>query len=144
MVKFGKLKLFSFLFPFVAVLLIFALMGMYPAGTKTMLTVDLYHQYMPFIYELRAKILGGRSLFYSWNGGTRRSPCSRRSSLQSVRDLLRCSWRCSSHTSTPVSTISSQSPSALLMRCRGGFLQTSGTSCGATRTYCFRLYVWDF
>ena len=69
MVKFGKLKLFSFLFPFVAVLLIFALMGVYPAGTKTMLTVDLYHQYMPFIYELRAKILEGRSLFYSWNGG---------------------------------------------------------------------------
>ena len=63
------LRFFSFMFPFVAVLLIFALMGVYPAGTKTMLTVDLYHQYMPFIYELRAKILGGRSLFYSWNSG---------------------------------------------------------------------------
>ncbi|MBP3811097.1 MAG: YfhO family protein [Clostridiales bacterium] len=69
MVKYGKLKLFSFLFPFAAVIIIFALMGVYPAGTKTMLTVDLYHQYMPFIYELRAKILGGRSLFYSWNSG---------------------------------------------------------------------------
>ncbi len=69
MVKFGKLKLFSFLFPFLAVLLIFALMGIYPAGEKMMLTVDLYHQYMPFIYELRAKILEGRSLFYSWNSG---------------------------------------------------------------------------
>ena len=63
------LRFFSFIFPFISVILIFALMGVYPAGTKTMLTVDLYHQYMPFIYELRAKILGGRSLFYSWNCG---------------------------------------------------------------------------
>lgn len=69
-VRFVKdLRFFSFIFPFIAILLIFALMGVYPAGTKTMLTVDLYHQYMPFIYELRAKILGGRSLFYSWNSG---------------------------------------------------------------------------
>ena len=63
------LRFFSFIFPFISVILIFALMGVYPAGTKTMLTVDLYHQYMPFIYELRAKLLGGRSLFYSWNSG---------------------------------------------------------------------------
>lgn len=69
MVKFGKVKLFSFLFPFLSVLIIFALMGVYPAGSRTILTVDLYHQYMPFIYELRAKILEHRSLFYSWNSG---------------------------------------------------------------------------
>lgn len=66
---FTNLKFLSFAFPFIAVLLLFALMGVYPAGTKTVLTVDLYHQYMPFIYELRSKLLEGRSLFYSWNSG---------------------------------------------------------------------------
>lgn len=65
----GNLKLFSFVFPFLTVALVFAMLGVYPAGDKTMLTVDLYHQYMPFIYEFRAKVLEGRSLFYSWNGG---------------------------------------------------------------------------
>ena len=66
---FSDLKFLTFVLPFVTVLLVFALCGVYPAGTKTMLTVDLYHQYMPFIYELKAKLLGGRSLFYSWNSG---------------------------------------------------------------------------
>lgn len=66
---FSNLKFLTFILPFLIILLIFALMGVYPAGTRTMLTVDLYHQYMPFIYELRAKILEGRSLFYSWNSG---------------------------------------------------------------------------
>ncbi len=63
------IRTLSFIIPFVSILVIFAIMGVYPAGTKTVLTVDLYHQYMPFIYELKAKILGGRSLFYSWNSG---------------------------------------------------------------------------
>ena len=62
-------KFLAFIFPFAAVLVVFAIMGVYPAGTRTVLTVDLYHQYMPFIYELKSKILGGRSLFYSWNSG---------------------------------------------------------------------------
>lgn len=66
---FGNLKLLSFAIPFLTVVVVFILMGVYPAGTKTILTVDLYHQYLPFIYELRAKILEGRSLFYSWNSG---------------------------------------------------------------------------
>ena len=64
-----NLQLLSFIIPFITVALIFAVIGVYPAGTKTMLTVDLYHQYMPFIYELKANILGGRSLLYSWNSG---------------------------------------------------------------------------
>jgi len=64
-----KIEIFSFLFPMLAMMIIFALLGVYPAGSKTVLTVDLYHQYMPFIYELRAKILEGRSLFYTWNDG---------------------------------------------------------------------------
>ncbi|MBP5181052.1 MAG: YfhO family protein [Clostridiales bacterium] len=66
---FSNLRFLSFFFPFLTVAVTFAMLGVHPAGDKTMLTVDLYHQYMPFIYELRAKILEGRSLFYSWNGG---------------------------------------------------------------------------
>jgi len=62
-------KTIGFALSFVFVSLIFAILNVYPFGTKTMLTVDLYHQYMPFIYELRARILEGRSLFYSWNTG---------------------------------------------------------------------------
>ena len=66
---FHSLKFLSFMVPFITVCIIFCFLGVYPAGSRTMLTVDLYHQYMPFIYELRAKILGGRSLFYSWDSG---------------------------------------------------------------------------
>lgn len=62
-------KTIGFFVPFVFACVIFAVLNVYPFGTKTMLTVDLYHQYMPFVYELRARILGGRSLFYSWNTG---------------------------------------------------------------------------
>ena len=62
-------KFLAFIFPFISVLLAFIIMGVYPAGKRTVLTVDLYHQYMPFIYELKSKILEGRSFFYSWNCG---------------------------------------------------------------------------
>ena len=34
-----------------------------------MLTVDLYHQYAPFLVELRNKIVAGKSLFFSHNDG---------------------------------------------------------------------------
>lgn len=64
-----NVKTFSFIVPFLVMTIVFAFLEVYPFGTKTVLTVDLYHQYMPFIYELRAKLLEGRSLFYSWNSG---------------------------------------------------------------------------
>lgn len=65
----ADIRFFAFLVPFLTVIAVFAFLKVYPAGDRTVLTVDLYHQYMPFIYEFRAKILGGRSLFYSWNSG---------------------------------------------------------------------------
>ena len=43
--------------------------GCYPYGERTMLTVDLYHQYAPFVVTFRNKILSGQSLLYSWNDG---------------------------------------------------------------------------
>lgn len=65
----GDSRLLSFIFPFLTIVLTFAILQVYPVGDRTVLTVDLYHQYMPFIYEFRQKILEGGSLFYTWNTG---------------------------------------------------------------------------
>ena len=61
--------LLAFLFPTLTVLAAFAVTGCYPFGDRTILTVDLYHQYCPFLVAFRDKILSGDSLFYSWNDG---------------------------------------------------------------------------
>mgnify|MGYP003289984929 CR=1 FL=1 len=65
----ADIRFFAFLVPFLSMIAVFAFLQVYPVGDRTILTVDLYHQYMPFIYEFRAKLLEGRSLFYSWNSG---------------------------------------------------------------------------
>lgn len=61
--------LLAFLFPTLTVLSAFAVTGCYPFGDRTILTVDLYHQYCPFLVAFRDKLLSGESLFYSWNDG---------------------------------------------------------------------------
>ncbi len=61
--------LLAFLFPTLTVLAAFAVTGCYPFGERTILTVDLYHQYCPFLVAFRNKVLAGESLFYSWNDG---------------------------------------------------------------------------
>ncbi len=61
--------LLAFLFPSLTILAAFAVTGCYPFGQRTMLTVDLYHQYCPFLVAFRNKVLSGESLFYSWNDG---------------------------------------------------------------------------
>ena len=72
---FGLLKeywpqfLLAFFFFFLTVLAAFAVTGCYPFGDRTILTVDLYHQYCPFLVAFRDKVLSGESLFYSWNDG---------------------------------------------------------------------------
>ncbi len=64
-----KIVFFSFLIPFVALAFAYASNNFFPIGNKTPLTIDLYHQYAPFLAQLRDKILGGESFFYSWNSG---------------------------------------------------------------------------
>lgn len=59
----------SFFFPFMILAIAFAAQGMWPVRDTTPLTIDLYHQYAPFLSELRYKMLNGESLVYSWNGG---------------------------------------------------------------------------
>ncbi len=43
--------------------------GIYPLGSVTFLRKDLYHQYLPFLYELRRKLLAGERFNYSFNLG---------------------------------------------------------------------------
>ncbi len=61
--------LLSFSFPVLTVLAALIICGCFPYGDRTMLTVDLYHQYAPFVVTFRNKILSGQSLLYSWNDG---------------------------------------------------------------------------
>jgi uncharacterized membrane protein YfhO len=61
--------LLAFLFPTLTVLAAFAVTGCFPFGDRTILTVDLYHQYCPFLVAFRDKVISGDSLFYSWNDG---------------------------------------------------------------------------
>ena len=42
---------------------------MIPFGGRTILRMDLYHQYGPLFAELYERLVGGRSLLYSWNTG---------------------------------------------------------------------------
>ena len=59
----------SFLIPYLCMTTTFIVQGVHPFGSHMILTVDLYHQYAPFVAELRNKLLSGDSLWYSWNIG---------------------------------------------------------------------------
>ena len=61
--------LLAFLFPFLTVISALAINQCHPFGDRTMLTVDLYHQYAPFLVSFRNKVLSGDSLLYSWCDG---------------------------------------------------------------------------
>lgn len=59
----------SFMIPLLILGLVYAIHQFFPFGDRSPLTIDLYHQYAPFLVELRDKMLGGEGLFYSWDGG---------------------------------------------------------------------------
>lgn len=50
-------------------LLVYICFELIPFGGKTILRMDLYHQYGPLFAELYERITGGESLIYSWNTG---------------------------------------------------------------------------
>ncbi|MBO5797967.1 MAG: YfhO family protein, partial [Clostridia bacterium] len=50
-------------------LLAYAFLGAYPFGGKTVLMVDLHHQYAPLLSELRHMILEGGDFTYNFNIG---------------------------------------------------------------------------
>lgn len=55
--------------PFVILTLIYWRLEVWPLGGKTILEADAVHQYLPFLTELRRRLVGGESLFYSFSGG---------------------------------------------------------------------------
>lgn len=64
-----RYAILAFLIPFLVLFLAYAVRGVFPFGNRHILTVDLYHQYAPFMAVYRDKILTGGSPFYSFAGG---------------------------------------------------------------------------
>lgn len=65
----NKYILLSFLCSVIVLLLTFFCYGVFPFGNKTILRMDLYHQYGPLFAELYDRITSGSSLVYSWTSG---------------------------------------------------------------------------
>lgn len=61
--------LLAFLVPFMILCAAFAAAKIYPFGDKQVLAIDAWHQYYPFLLELRRKVRAGESLLYSWRLG---------------------------------------------------------------------------
>lgn len=59
----------SFLAAAVTMLIIYLCNGVVPFGDKTVLRMDLYHQYGPLFAELYERVKNGDSLIYSWTSG---------------------------------------------------------------------------
>ncbi len=64
-----SLSVVAFLFPFLVLTFAYAALQTFPFGDRHILTVDLFHQYAPFLQLMRDKILAGGSPFYSLTSG---------------------------------------------------------------------------
>lgn len=67
--KLKNIYLLSFGIPFLGILGIFIVRGIYPFGTSSFMFSDMYHQYVPFLTEFARKLREGESLAYSWYVG---------------------------------------------------------------------------
>lgn len=63
------LYIFAFAVPFLVMLVICMLRGVYPFGKNSFMHCDMYHQYVPFLRELWRKLHEGESLAHAWNLG---------------------------------------------------------------------------
>jgi uncharacterized membrane protein YfhO len=61
--------LLAFFMPPLILEVAYAVNGIFPFGKLDILTIDLYHQYAPFISDLQDKLSSFSSLQYSWSGG---------------------------------------------------------------------------
>ena len=61
----------AFVIPFAIHALAFAVLGISPFGSraKSMMVIDNFHQYSPFLSEYRDILKNGGNLLYSWNSG---------------------------------------------------------------------------
>lgn len=65
----NKIPFLAYGIAFLAMILVYALYGVYPFGDKHILQLDATHAYAPRINELYTKFRTGSSLLYSWKGG---------------------------------------------------------------------------
>ena len=61
--------LLSFFLPVIILEIAYLAHGIFPSGKRSLLIIDLYHQYAPFISDLQDKFRSFSSLLYSWSGG---------------------------------------------------------------------------
>ena len=61
--------LLSFFIPFLIFGAVLAQFGVYPFGDKSILTSDMFSQYIQFYNRLYDSFYSGKSLFYSWEAG---------------------------------------------------------------------------
>ena len=61
--------LLAVLIPAIILQVTYFVMQFYPVGDRTPLTIDLYHQYVSFLSEVRRKLLSGENPFYTWSVG---------------------------------------------------------------------------
>ncbi len=59
----------AFLIPLLILALAYAVYTVFPFGDRHILTVDLFHQYAPFMAMLRRTILSGESILFTFSGG---------------------------------------------------------------------------
>ncbi len=60
------ISLLSCLIPMVLALLVYAILGFYPFGEKSVLIMDMADQYVAFFSSLREIVSGESSIFFSW------------------------------------------------------------------------------
>ena len=65
-----KLQIVSFVVTAIIIVLAYYLLGMFPAGPKCSMIVDMYHQYAPMLNFLRDSVINGRLTSYSFCLGT--------------------------------------------------------------------------
>lgn len=65
----NRFVLLSFLCSSIVLTIVFICFGVIPFGDKTVLRMDLYHQYGPLFAELYDRLTSGSSLVYSWTSG---------------------------------------------------------------------------
>lgn len=69
LIKKNHVILLSFFLPMIILEIAYAAHGIFPFGNRSLLIIDLYHQYAPFVSDLQDKFRSFSSLFYSWTGG---------------------------------------------------------------------------
>lgn len=68
-IKTSCIYVLAFTVPFTILCVAFASAQIYPFGSKQVLRIDAWHQYYPFLLELRRKLREGESLLYCWRIG---------------------------------------------------------------------------